>query len=671
MTDKQPNPQDHLEPPAREGVDDPGAHDLSDASADESEDHFSDARSDIVSPVPKSASKLKSTAAPTTDSDDTSTITPAMVANDGTAQESSAEVDNDTDIESPSKADGDANTRVPFKNDTDTATENTAKAISKPETTANDEPDNYIETEKPTESEVEPEPEIEAKLGSEPESKEYEGGHEDESLAGAIKSTESDAAAEPKEETREKEEEEEEATKEPESIAKDSGGNLEPDPESEIQLSFEPTEPDEPKPSEQRVDSAETLEDKHTESPKDEEKPPQSPLPGGFPIPTTVLQESAGSVPPRSPHVEHTHATDASPDLVLRQKEEAKDDIEPIKLEFEDSDSQAEIPGSPCLKPKSSRHMQSPVGAQPLAPPADGNDFDDDFGDFDDFEEGGDDDDFGDFDDAAFQTEPVAAPAPAPAPVSPAPLSPAPPTAALPFPVPDFEGLDEEDIPDALDPYMNLFFPPESLDVIDLPPLTKENTSFLTQRSASLWSQLVAPPPLAPPDWIRSRIRRLFLVSLGVPVDLDEILPASKQKKLVLPSLSVSAAGKSPRTSTDARAAKNGDSATTTTAVAAASAGDASGARTPRTASRRRGEKPAPELDVVSAKQLCSTTHEALAGMTMDELEAHLDKLKTLTHVAAEALEYWKKTTDEKIAERDALEGVIENLVKHARKVRK
>ncbi|KAH7252357.1 hypothetical protein BKA59DRAFT_394218, partial [Fusarium tricinctum] len=149
-------------------------------------------------------------------------------------------------------------------------------------------------------------------------------------------------------------------------------------------------------------------------------------------------------------------------------------------------------------------------------------------------------------------------------------------------------------------------------------------------RSASLWSQLVAPPPLAPPDWIRSRTRRLFLVSLGVPVDLDEILPASKQKKLVLPSLNVSTL--SPRTSTDSRS---------------------------------------PELDLVAARHLCQTTDEALDGMTDEELKVHIAKLEGLEEAAKEALEYWKKRTDEKIGDREAFEGVIENLVKHARKVRK
>jgi hypothetical protein len=39
--------------------------------------------------------------------------------------------------------------------------------------------------------------------------------------------------------------------------------------------------------------------------------------------------------------------------------------------------------------------------------------------------------------------------------------------------------------------------------------------------------------------------------------------------------------------------------------------------------------------------------------------------------VAKELLDYWTKRTDEKLGDREAFEGVIENLVQHARKVRK
>jgi hypothetical protein len=55
----------------------------------------------------------------------------------------------------------------------------------------------------------------------------------------------------------------------------------------------------------------------------------------------------------------------------------------------------------------------------------------------------------------------------------------------------------------------------------------------------------------------------------------------------------------------------------------------------------------------------------------MDELREHVQKLESMQGTAEEVLEYWTKRTDEKIGDREAFEGVIENLVKHARKVRK
>ncbi|OLN88658.1 Uncharacterized protein C8E11.05c [Colletotrichum chlorophyti] len=174
-----------------------------------------------------------------------------------------------------------------------------------------------------------------------------------------------------------------------------------------------------------------------------------------------------------------------------------------------------------------------------------------------------------------------------------------------------------------------------------------------------------APPPLAPPDWIRSRIRRLFLVSLGVPVDLDEILPASKQKKLVLPSLQVHTSS-SPRNSSDSRSVSRvRQSEANASSTSVDSQGKSSASK------KKKGLAPVPDLDLVSAKQLCTTTEEALNGMTDEELKDHVAKLQAMEGIAKEVLEYWTKKTDEKIGDREAFEGVIENLVKHARKVRK
>lgn len=263
-------------------------------------------------------------------------------------------------------------------------------------------------------------------------------------------------------------------------------------------------------------------------------------------------------------------------------------------------------------------------------------------------------------------------------------------------PVPSFEDLDASQIHSLTAPYLDALFPPAD-PIPPLPPLSaKENPVFLTPRSASLWSQLVAPPPLQPPDWIRSRIRRLFLVSLGVPVDLDEILPASsKQKKLVLPSVHLrrpSSSGSLRRASTDSRGlpsrARNASpGATATTSVdadrlapfaagggkgkkAASDSGIGGGGGSSRSSSSRKVD-PEQLFDLVSARRACIMTDAALDGMTDGELRAHVARLEAMQTTARGVLEYWQKRTDEKIGDREAFEGVIENLVKHARKVRK
>ncbi|KAK3695148.1 hypothetical protein B0T22DRAFT_367800 [Podospora appendiculata] len=271
------------------------------------------------------------------------------------------------------------------------------------------------------------------------------------------------------------------------------------------------------------------------------------------------------------------------------------------------------------------------------------------------------------------------APAPVPesAPPPPAPTPQSQSQSNLPFPIPDFEDLDASEIFTVTEPYLDALFPsPDDTPIISASKESNPNPIFLTPRSASLWSQLVAPPPLQPPDWIRSRIRRLFLVSLGVPVDLDEILPAStKAKKLVLPSLHLRRVGSSGSLSTSrsrslSRVRQSGANASTTS-VDSQGNPKPSANNTSAASQHRKGPPPEPAFNLVAAKQLCMTTDEALQGMTDDELKAHVAKLQAMEGTAGEVLVYWQKRTDEKIGDREAFEGVIENLVKHARKVRK
>lgn len=214
-------------------------------------------------------------------------------------------------------------------------------------------------------------------------------------------------------------------------------------------------------------------------------------------------------------------------------------------------------------------------------------------------------------------------------------------------------------------PYLDELFPST------IPPPSPPSSStpekysiFLTDRSLSLWSQLVAPPPLQPPNWVRSRIRRLFLVSLGVPVDLDEILPASKQKKLILPSTTLRSSSNSP-----SGGRRNGSRIRLRQENASSASLDQSSTSKPNR--KRRGPPPPPELDLGVTKMLCTTTEAALSNFLDDELQAHNKKLEESTAKASEVLEYWLKRKENALGDKEAFEGVIENLVKHARRVRK
>lgn len=371
-----------------------------------------------------------------------------------------------------------------------------------------------------------------------------------------------------------------------------------------------------------------------------------------------------GSPRPGSPTPKVSTVPDESP------QDETSSANAPVAAAHVDSDPDDEAETPPATRNKTFPTMRHASDEESTSPSPESPDDDDDgtteavdakvedqagtddFGDdFDDFAEGDQDGDFDDFADG-FQQAPPAATATQPQPVT------------LPLPIPDFQGLSPEEVVSSAEPYLTALFPPEELDYTTLPPLPKDMTVFSTPRAAPLWSQLVAPPPLAPPDWIRSRTRRLFLVSLGVPVDLDEILPASKQKKLILPSLS--APSNSPRNSGDHHSAsrqRQDEANASSTSV------DSQGKRT--TARSRKGPPPQPELDLVAARYLCSTTDEALNGMTGGELKEHVHKLESMQDAAEKLLEYWKQRTDEKIGDRETFEGVIENLVKHARKVRK
>ncbi|ABN65760.2 predicted protein [Scheffersomyces stipitis CBS 6054] len=52
---------------------------------------------------------------------------------------------------------------------------------------------------------------------------------------------------------------------------------------------------------------------------------------------------------------------------------------------------------------------------------------------------------------------------------------------------------------------------------------TSTINDLLSERSAQIFSQLSTMPHLRPPNWVKSKIRHNLLISLGIPINLDEL----------------------------------------------------------------------------------------------------------------------------------------------------
>jgi hypothetical protein len=76
-------------------------------------------------------------------------------------------------------------------------------------------------------------------------------------------------------------------------------------------------------------------------------------------------------------------------------------------------------------------------------------------------------------------------------------------------------------------------------------------------------------------------------------------------------------------------------------------------------------------MDIPTVRRLCATTNEALQGFDDGEIKTHIAELERLTTRADELLKFWEQKNVSALSDKETFEGVIENLVKHARKVRK
>jgi hypothetical protein len=86
---------------------------------------------------------------------------------------------------------------------------------------------------------------------------------------------------------------------------------------------------------------------------------------------------------------------------------------------------------------------------------------------------------------------------------------------------------------------------------------------------------------------------------------------------------------------------------------------------------KRKGPPSPPEFDFSAALMLAATTKEKLEGMDVKELEGHVEALKREVERGGIVHKYWTEKKEGAEREKEAFEGVIENLIGFARKVRK
>ncbi|KAK7470428.1 hypothetical protein VKT23_001854 [Stygiomarasmius scandens] len=312
---------------------------------------------------------------------------------------------------------------------------------------------------------------------------------------------------------------------------------------------------------------------------------------------------------------------------------------------------------------------QSPQFAAPSASESAPSD---DFGDFDDFgppaghaaQEAAEDDDFGDFgdfgdvqesmptsvefsEDAGFVSSPPVA-GPSRADWRPLRLDPLPSRSDL-----------EEEINDLLDPLWDKDALSRVTTKDGIRELEGVNQILVTNESRELYTMLFRTPPATkPPNWTRSRIRRQHLISLGIPVNLDEVLPHANGKPL--PPLQIT---------TRPMSAPPGPRNSPHNSSAPASASQ-SRSSSPLKRSGHGQFGPKPQLDEAKISQLLDLDQDNLRLQPLAVLERQLAEMRAQTANTSALLTYLLQTRDALQQDSETYNGLIAELVGEAQRIK-
>lgn len=199
-----------------------------------------------------------------------------------------------------------------------------------------------------------------------------------------------------------------------------------------------------------------------------------------------------------------------------------------------------------------------------------------------------------------------------------------------------------------------------------------------------------SPPSVHPPNWTRSRIRRQHLITLGVPVNLDEVLPHASSKPLPALHISGGRPMSAPPVSRNGSQPSNGHTSRHNSRAGT----PVQSAGSPTTGSSRKGTAaqlglgPKPQLDEQRIGELLALKPgmylfrviftDVNAGPVIDQLsllplaslETYLSELRTQTQDTSALLTYLLQTRDALQQDSETYNKLIGELVGEAQKMK-
>ncbi|KAJ7240354.1 hypothetical protein B0H12DRAFT_1024722 [Mycena haematopus] len=179
---------------------------------------------------------------------------------------------------------------------------------------------------------------------------------------------------------------------------------------------------------------------------------------------------------------------------------------------------------------------------------------------------------------------------------------------------------------------------------------------LMNPESRELYTMLVQlPPPTKPPNWTRSRIRRQHLIALGIPVNLDEVLPPQANGK-PMPPLQVTTRPMSAPPGPHNHPAPGGSAPTRS--------------GTPQPGGRAEQFGPKPEIDNAKIAELLALDSETLSIQSLSTLEGYLASLRSQTTSTSTLLSHLLQTRESLQQDSETYNGLIAELVGEAQKIK-